>query len=100
VPGKTRINGGNCVQKPCLGREGANINLLRAGLTMAATDGPYAPEDARFVTQALAKLTQQNGWNVLIGSWVVGGEAAGIILRESQAVILRDNSRVVPHLFN
>ena len=99
VPGRVRVNGGNCVHKPCLGREGANIALLRQGLTMATTDGPYAPEEARFVTQALARLPQRAGWNAVIGAWVVGDEAAGIILRESQAAILRDTSRVVPHLF-
>lgn len=85
------INGGDCVQKPCLGREGANVALIRKGLTMASTDGPYAPEDARFVTQALAILPQRSGCNALIGSWVVGDAAAGMILR--------GNSRVLPHLF-
>jgi glutathionylspermidine synthase len=99
LPGRVLLAGGNCVQKPCLGREGANIALIRSGLTMASTDGPYGTEEARFVTQALARLPQRDGWNALIGSWVVGDAAAGIILRESQAAILRDNSRVVPHLF-
>ena len=99
VPGRIEIAGGDCVQKPCLGREGANIAMLRAGRPVASTEGPYAPEEARFVTQALAKLPQREGWNALIGSWMVGEESAGIILRESRAAILRDTSRVVPHLF-
>jgi len=99
LPGRVTIAAGDCVQKPCLGREGANITMLRAGRPVETTEGPYAPEDARFITQALARLPQRDGWNALIGSWMVGQEAAGIILRESQAAILRDTSRVVPHLF-
>jgi len=99
VMGRVTLPGGDCVQKPCLGREGANVAMLRKGLTMASTPGPYAPEEARFVTQALAKLPQRQGWNALVGSWVVGDAPAGIILRESREAILRDTSRVVPHLF-
>ena len=99
VPGRAVIAGGDCVQKPCLGREGANIAMLRAGQPIAVTDGPYGDTQARFVTQAMAALTESDGWKALVGSWVVGDAAAGVIIRESQAAILRDTSRVVPHWF-
>jgi len=98
VPGRVALAGAH-VQKPCLGREGANIAMLQGGITLAATDGPYGGDAARFVTQAMAVLPERDGWKALIGSWIVGVEAAGIIIRESRQAILRDTSRVVPHYF-
>jgi glutathionylspermidine synthase len=98
VPGRVTLDGPH-VQKPCLGREGANIAMIQGGLTLASTDGPYGGDNVRFVTQAMAVLPQRDGWNALIGSWIVGAEAAGIIIRESRQAILRDTSRVVPHYF-
>ncbi len=97
-PGRVTLAGPH-VQKPCLGREGANVTIFGDGAVVAQTPGPYAEAGARFVTQAAARLPERDGWKALVGSWVVGDRPAGIILRESEAAILRDNSRVVPHLF-
>ena len=98
VMGRQELDGGY-VQKPCLGREGSNVSVVRPGLATASTDGPYGHHGARFVTQALAKLPSQSGWSAVLGSWMVGDQTAGLIIRESQQAIVRDNSRVVPHLF-
>ncbi|RYG28768.1 hypothetical protein EON81_27950, partial [bacterium] len=35
----------------------------------------------------------------VIGSWVVGGEARGIGIRESKSLITDNTSQFVPHLF-
>nr|WP_314074131.1 glutathionylspermidine synthase family protein [uncultured Roseococcus sp.] len=98
VSGRVALAGAH-VQKPCLGREGANIAIRDGGVTTASTEGPYGGDEVRFVTQARARLPQHDGWNAVIGSWVVGQEAAGIIIREGQQAIMRDTSRVVPHYF-
>jgi glutathionylspermidine synthase len=98
VPGRVALEG-PYVHKPCLGREGSNIAMVQGGLTTASTDGPYGGGDARFVTQAMATLPQRDGWNAVIGSWIVGAESAGIIIREGRQAIMRDTSRVVPHYF-
>ncbi|TCH96669.1 glutathionylspermidine synthase family protein [Roseococcus sp. SYP-B2431] len=98
VPGRVEL-GGPYVRKPCLGREGSNIAMVQDGLTTASTDGPYGGDTARFVTQAMARLPQRDGWNAVIGSWIVGAESAGIIIREGRQAIMRDTSRVVPHYF-
>ena len=90
---------GEWVEKPCLGREGANVTILRDGAPLEHTDGTYGGSEALFVTQKRAVLPQRDGWNAVIGSWVVGEEAAGIIFRESRETIVRDCSRVVPHVF-
>jgi glutathionylspermidine synthase len=35
----------------------------------------------------------------VIGSWVVGGEACGMGIREDSGLVTRNTSRFVPHLF-
>ncbi len=41
-----------------------------------------------------------DGWHALIGSWIVGGKAAGMGMREDREPITRNTSRFsVPHYF-
>ncbi|WP_207540187.1 glutathionylspermidine synthase family protein [Sabulicella rubraurantiaca] len=90
---------GQWVEKPCLGREGQNIRMTQNGKVVEATPGEYGTAKARWITQACTRLSQKDGWNAVIGSWVVGeGETGGIIFREARTLIMRDGSRVVPHL--
>ncbi|MCL2933026.1 MAG: glutathionylspermidine synthase family protein [Trichodesmium sp. MAG_R03] len=35
----------------------------------------------------------------MVGAWVIGGEAAGICLREDKEIVTQDLSRFVPHYF-
>jgi glutathionylspermidine synthase len=42
-------------------------------------------------------LENEFGFTALIGSWIVGGEAAGIGIRESKSKITDNTSRFVPH---
>lgn len=90
---------GDWVEKPCLGREGANIRIVKDGHTVEQTTGMYGTPDARWITQQRAKLAAADGWNAVIGSWIVGETAAGIIFREARQSIIQDSSRVVPHFF-
>ena len=94
-----RGGSGAWVEKPCLGREGANITILQDGQTVESTAGEYDVPNARWVSQAKASLLSQGGWTAMVGSWVIGSEAAGIIIREAQQQIIQDSSKVVPHLF-
>jgi glutathionylspermidine synthase len=84
------------VRKPLLGREGANITMHSAGGDLQ-TEGDYGEEG--FVYQELARLTQFEGMYPVVGSWVIGQEAAGIGVRESSAPIITNTSQFVPHLF-
>jgi glutathionylspermidine synthase len=79
------------VRKPLLGREGANITLHRAGGDFE-TGGAYGREG--FVYQEAVDI------QAVIGSWVIGEEAAGIGVRESNTPIVTNTSRFVPHLFD
>ena len=88
-PGRTA---GQEIRKPLFGREGANMTA--PGLHTA---GPYGGEG--WVHQAWAPLPCIDGRYPVIGSWVVGGRAVGIGIREDDTPITRDTSRFVPHLF-
>jgi len=88
---------GDWVEKPALGREGANIRMLHDGAITASTEGTYG--DGMTISQRRAPMLVQDGWTSVIGSWIAGDKACGIIFRESRDAIVRENSRVLPHLF-
>jgi len=88
--------GDDYVEKPLLSREGANITI-KSGLREQATDGEYGEEG--FVYQQLAELPRFDGNYTVIGSWVIGGEAAGIGIREDATPVTGNLSRFVPHYF-
>ncbi|MBL8590458.1 MAG: glutathionylspermidine synthase family protein [Methylobacteriaceae bacterium] len=86
--------GGRFARKPLLSREGANVMLVD-GEHVAREEGPYGAEG--FVRQALAPLPDFDGWRPVVGSWIVGDEAAGIGLREDRDPITSNTSRFTPH---
>lgn len=88
---------GRYARKPKLAREGANVALVDGGRIESA-EGPYDESDA--VYQALAPLPRFGDDHLLVGSWIVGGEPAGIGLREDASAITRNTSRFVPHYFD
>ena len=88
---------GDWVEKPALGREGANIRMLHDGATTASTEGSYGGRAT--ISQRRAPMLVQDGWTSVIGSWIAGEKACGIIFRESRDAVVRENSRVLPHLF-
>ncbi|ACL60407.1 glutathionylspermidine synthase family protein [Methylobacterium nodulans] len=94
-PAKAAL-GASFVRKPILSREGANVLMVRDGAVIAREEGPYGAEGA--VRQALAELPVFAGERVLVGSWIVGDEPAGLCLRESAALITGNQARFVPHV--
>lgn len=88
------------VKKPLLSREGANIEL-HAGDATVSTDGDYGAEG--FIYQAhhaLPNFAANGEANyMVVGSWIVGDEAAGIGIREDESPITKNTSRFVPHYF-
>jgi glutathionylspermidine synthase len=51
-----------------------------------------------FIYQELAELPNFDGNFALIGSWIIGQEAAGIGIRESNHLITDNGSRFLPHV--
>ena len=90
------IKSRNLVIKPLLSREGANVVIKQNGQVLEATNGEYGAEG--FVYQEYCPLPCFDGNYPLIGSWVIGGESAGIGIRESKNLITDNQSRFIPHI--
>ncbi len=83
-------------KKPILSREGANIELHKAGISLEQTKGEYGTEG--YIYQELFELPNFEENYPLIGSWIIGQQPAGIGLREANRLITDNKSRFVPHL--
>jgi len=83
--------------KPLLSREGANIRIVEEGSLLEETPGDYGGEG--FIFQQLCKLPDHDGNHPVIGSWVIGGEPAGIGIREGSSLVTNNTSRFLPHYF-
>ncbi|MFG6503147.1 glutathionylspermidine synthase family protein [Microbacterium sp. P05] len=84
------------VSKPRLGREGANVTVYDgAGTVVAAAPGAYDTDGLVF--QRRARFEPIPGKTAVIGSWIVGGDPAGIDLRETSGPITGDLAEFVPH---
>lgn len=83
------------VAKPLHGREGDNIRVHRDGADEIAMPGGYGDEG--WVYQQYTELPVFDGNHVVLGSWIVDGEAAGMLVRESDGLVTDYFSRVAPH---
>jgi glutathionylspermidine synthase len=87
--------GASFVRKPLYSREGANVALVRDGMTVVAQEGPYGGEG--FIRQALAPLPNFSGQYPVVGSWVVDHTPCGLSIREDENPITGNTSRFLPH---
>lgn len=85
------------VKKPIFSREGANVSIVQDGRVVEQTEGSYGEEG--FVYQEYFKLPNFGGNIPIIGSWLIGGKAAGMGIREGSGLITNNTSRFVPHYF-
>ena len=90
--------GDNFVRKPLFSREGSNIRVVLGGRTTVDNTGPYGREG--FILQAYHAMPRFVGNNTIVGSWVVGGEACGIGIREDTTLVTRDLARFLPHIIS
>lgn len=84
------------VKKPILGREGANVTIVRDE-QFVSQGGEY--EEGPFCYQAYSPLPEFDGNHAVIGLWVVDCTACGIGIRESDGPITHDLARFAPHAF-
>jgi glutathionylspermidine synthase len=84
------------VRKPFFSREGANIILRGMGENEVSTPGSYGAEG--HILQTYTKPPKFGDDYAMIGSWIVGGVASGICIREDRDQITQDLSRFVPHI--
>jgi glutathionylspermidine synthase len=84
----------NIVKKPMLSREGANIEITKNRSIVEKTYGDYGAEG--YIYQEFFDVSKDGKYPVL-GSWVIGGEAGGMGIRESDGLITDNLSRFIPH---
>ncbi len=87
--------GTSFVRKPLYSREGANVALIRDGITVVEQEGPYGAEG--FIRQALAPLPNFSGQYPVLGSWLVDHTPCGLSIREDENPITGNTSRLLPH---
>jgi glutathionylspermidine synthase len=85
------------VVKPIFSREGANVKIIENGEEIARVDGPYGEEG--MIVQQFYQLPKFGDSYVLIGSWLINDQPAGIGIREDRELITQDLSRFYPHVF-
>jgi len=91
------LSHGDYVVKPIFSREGANIQVFKAGKLQLATEGPYT---GPAIYQQVCPLPCFEGrYYACIGSWIVNGWSCGIGIREDESPITGNLSRFVPHVF-
>ena len=88
----------NYVKKPLLSREGSNVEIVTEAGTLETTDGEYGEEG--FIFQRYFPLPDLDGNHPILGSWIIGGQPAGMGIRESDHFITDNCSRFVPHLID
>jgi glutathionylspermidine synthase len=84
------------VKKPLLSREGANVTVTMFDQTLTASQGDYGEEG--FIYQGMASIPEFDGFFPVIGSWIIGQEAAGMGIRESTRMITDNLSKFTPHI--
>jgi len=94
-PGASGAHPKDYVRKPVYSREGANVTIVTGGQIQAHTGGDYGEEG--FLYQEYFQLPNFNGNVPIIGSWVIGGEPAGMGVREASGLITDNTSRFCPH---
>ncbi len=87
--------GHSFVEKPLFSREGSNIRLFERGRAMGDTEGPYGEEG--FVRQQKIRIPDFGKGHVIIGSWMVASEPAGMLVREDKSPVTGNLARFIPH---
>jgi glutathionylspermidine synthase len=87
--------GASFVRKPLYSREGANVALISAGITVVEQEGPYGAEG--FIRQAFAPLPNFSNQYPVLGSWLVDHTPCGLSIREDENPITGNTSRFLPH---
>lgn len=84
------------VAKPLFGWEGDGVSIHTPTLSETAASTHSAGQD--LVYQQYTPLPDFNGNRPVLGTWIVGGKAAGLGVRESSNFITNTNARFLPHL--
>lgn len=85
------------VKKPVFSREGNNVTIVDKDQVLQQTEGEYGEEG--FIFQQYFALPDFNGFRPVLGSWLIGGETAGIGIKETRHFVHDNLSGFCPHFF-
>ena len=90
-------------KKPVFSRKGHNVSVVdirqwEEHALLKETEGDY--NTGAYVYQEYVKPVAYSGRYPVIGSWIVGGEPAGIGIRENRTEITDNLSEFVPHIIS
>jgi glutathionylspermidine synthase len=94
------IGEGNWVSKPALSREGSNVSIFNKDRVIEKSTEFHEGYDQNYIVQRQFQMPEFQGNYPVIGSWIIGEEAAGMGIREGSNSITTNKSRFVPHYFN
>lgn len=99
----SRPESGVYCKKPVFAREGHNVSVVdirnwEERALVRETEGDY--NTGAYVYQWYVKPTVYGGRYPIIGSWIIGGEPAGIGIRENRTEITDNLSEFVPHVIS
>lgn len=91
------LAGRRVVRKAALGREGADIRITDGATVLVETAGAYA--DSGYIYQEFYEPPTFDGRRPNLGVWMVGRESHGMVVREDASLIVSNQSRILPHIF-
>ncbi|HNB24202.1 MAG TPA: glutathionylspermidine synthase family protein [Candidatus Melainabacteria bacterium] len=85
------------VRKPIFGREGGSVSIVdpESPDKVIEKESVYGAEG--FILQAMHELPKHNDYHLVMGSWVVDGQPAGMGLRADLSPITGNTAIFVPH---
>jgi glutathionylspermidine synthase len=89
------------VTKPILGREGQGVEITIDGERIATSSDtvPSIASPTSQIYQLYSEVPNFDGHHPIVGSWMIGEDARGIGIRETNGLITDNLARFVPHLF-
>jgi glutathionylspermidine synthase len=92
----TLAENGNVVRKPIFSRDGEDVTLYAGHIPEHQSH--IRTNSSRYVFQRRQDPPKFQGHYPIIGSWMIGDEAAGIGIRENETPITNNNYIYVPHV--
>jgi glutathionylspermidine synthase len=96
-PESTKLLLGMHVKKPMLGLEGVGTSI-ETGFGAVEQKESFGYGSEGMIIQEYIELPQAFGYHYMIGSWVIDGEAAGVIIRGDTSKITGRHCLIIPHI--
>ncbi len=96
-PDATKLILGMHIKKPMLGLEGVGTSI-ETGVGELEKRDTFGYGSEGFIIQDYIELPEAFNYYYMVGSWVIDGEAAGIIIRGDTSRITGRHCLIIPHI--